>query len=151
VKNWFTIHSPHGYRGDYPWHIYLQNKHKKIVSNIKDGDRVFFYETKTSKHVEAKNEIGRMGLVRVGYVNGKAYDRPAKKLKYTDGEIKNWSIGIPTNEGNADGFVAREQVVEILGYSKNYYFRGFAGGTGIMQIDARKAQNLLELFQVSAR
>jgi len=68
-----------------------------------------------------------------------------------DGEKKNWDTGNPTNAGDSSGFVSRQQVVEILGYSNNYYFRGLAGGAGILQIEAWKANNLLELFRASER
>jgi len=139
---------PHG-DPDHPWHVYLQDRHKNIALSIREGDRVFFYETKTNNNVKYKNVVGRMGLVHVGTVTGKAYTRESTKAHqtYTDGARKNWSTGIPTNAGETKGYVTRENIVKILGYRDNYFFKGFAGGAGIKQIDATQARALLELFE----
>ena len=148
MKNWFTVHSPHGDR-DLAWHIYLQDQYALTASDIHEGDRVFFYETKTNRNVKHKQFVGRMGLVHVGHVNGAPYRRGTEEAHaiYTGGERKYWSTGITTDAGESRGFVSREKVVKILGYKDNYYFKGYARGVGIKMIEMGQAQKLLQLFQ----
>ena len=153
MTNWFTVHYPHGDPDDLPWHVYLQDRYKELSRNVREGDRVFFYETKTSKNKENKYCKGRMGLVHVGYVTGLPYSRPYKRAEavYTDGKRKKWSIGIPTNAGETTGFVPREKLVEVLGYKSKYNFQGFQRGTGIKQIDRAVARELHALFEGAKR
>lgn len=149
MKYWITIHSPHTNPNDLPWHVYLQNRYKNAVAGIAKDDIVFFYETKTSKIEPEDRTITREGVMvirRVGYVTGDMYSRNVV-AQYNDGETKYWSWGIPTNADNSSGFVARKDVVKILGYASNYYFRGFNGGTGIKQVGEGEARELLILFE----
>ena len=152
MKNWFTIHDPHPNPDWVEWHIYLQDKYKELAAEIAVGDRVFFYETKTTKQVQFKGCIGKMGLVHIGHVTHSAYPRKIEDALsvYNDGERKSWGVGIPTDAGNSNGFVPQAKVVKALGNANNYYFRGYAGGKGIKQIDVDEANEVQTLFERSA-
>ncbi len=151
MKNWFTIHDPHPTPDWVEWHIYLQDQYKSLAADIKVGDRVFFYETKTTKQVQFKGCKGKMGLVHIGLVTGDAYERKSEKALsvYNDGERKTWGVGIPTDASKSNGFVAQNKVVEVLGYKSKCNFIGFASGKGIKQIDAAEADKLQMLFNGS--
>ncbi len=153
MKNWFTIHSAHPTPDWIKWHIYLQEKYKQLATEINVGDRVLFYETKTTKEVRCKGSVGKMGLVHIGHVTGAEYSRNIEDSysEYSDGERKSWGTGIPTDAEHSRGFVPQSKVVEVLGYATNYHFKGFAGGKGVKQIDAEKANMLQALFQQSLR
>ena len=155
MANWFTIHGPHPYPIEYDlaWDVYLQDKHKNIANQIMVNDRVFFYELKGSGTLEINQEIyktptGKMGLVHVGNVTGKPYQRSlnvGQSETYGNGKAY-WSVGVPTDAGTSSGLVSREKVVSILGYKENYYFKGFAGGAGIKLIDESVASELMAQF-----
>jgi hypothetical protein len=84
MVNWFTVHGPHPIEYDLAWDIYLQNRYEHLTSDIEIGDRVFFYELKGSGKLEINQKtyetpVGRMGLVHVGKVTGKPYQRSYMK------------------------------------------------------------------------
>ena len=155
---WFTVHGPHPFDYDLAWHIYLQERYEELASDIEIGDRVFFYELKGSGklHINQKiyaTPVGKMGLVHIGKVTGKPYQRTLQTgMSETYGaEARYWKIGIPTDAGDSTGFVSRERVVSVLGYKHNYFFKGFARGAGIKQIDGAQANELQTLFEQSSR
>ena len=156
MTNWFTIHGPHPYDYDLAYDVYLQEKYKNIANKIMINDRVFFYELKGSGSLEIyqqtyKTPVGKMGLVHIGKVTGKPYQRSLREGQsetYGNGKAY-WSMGVPTDAGDSIGFVAREEVVSILDYSPNYYFKGFASGAGIKIIDESQAHELFEQFNDS--
>ncbi len=131
----------------------MQDRHKDIAKDVEINDRVFFYELKgTGKlnicHQDYETGTGKMGIVHIGKVTGSPYSRSqAQGQSKSFGDVsKYWSIGIPTDAGNSSGFIAKDKVVAILGYKNNYFFKGFAGGTGIKQIDDSQAIELLALY-----
>jgi len=153
MASWFTVHGPHPTEYNLPWDIYLQETHKEISNHICVGDNVFFYELKGNgklniNNVDYRTNTGRMGVVHIGKVTGKPYNRSIDQGKSSSyGESSGyWSIGIPTDAASSKGFVAREKVVSILGYQHNYYFKGFAAGAGIKLINASQEAELLSLF-----
>ena len=154
MANWFTVHGPHPIDYELPWDIYLQDRYKAIADDIHINDQIFFYELKGSKyieinHIKYETHQGKMGLVHVGKVINSPYSRSIEKAQSTTlkGESKNWSVGIPTDAGVSVGFVPREKVVSILGHKNSYYFRGYANGAGIKQIDDAQASELLMFFE----
>ena len=95
-----------------------------------------------------KTTEGKMGLVHVGKVTGKSYQRSLHEGQcetYGNGKAY-WSIGIPTDANDSTGFVSREKVLSILGHKPNYYFRGYARGAGVKIIDDSQAHKLLQQF-----
>jgi len=153
MANWFTIHGPHPFEYELAWDIYLQNRYQNLASDIKINDRVFFYELKGSGKLDVnqktyKTPVGKMGLVHIGKVTGKFYERSLYEGQSdTFGEGKKyWSVGIPTDAGGSTGYVSREKVVSILGFKHNYKFKGFARGAGIKQINDAQATELATLF-----
>ena len=153
MKNWFTIHDAHPNPDWVKWDIYLQDKYEFLAQDIEIGDRVFIYEAKTSKQVRFKDSIGKMGLVHVGHVTGSGGYNPREEAEvvYTDGDCKSWGYSIPTDAGSSEGFVSRNQVVRVLDYKDNYYFKGFAGGKGVKEIGADQADELQALFDQSTK
>ncbi len=154
VNNWITVHNPHPNPDTLPWHIYLQDNHKNAVDGIKEGDRIFFYETKGSKLKDQSGHTeGAMGIVCITQVIGEMHHRDHSEANadYIDGETKSWTWCVPTANYDFGGFVARRDVVEILGYKDNYYFRGFNAGRGVKKIRADHGQRLNELFSTGHR
>ena len=117
------------------------------------GDHVFFYEYKGNKAVigQPPRPIGREGIVRIATVSGPLYYRE-DVLRYTEGDIKDWSWKIPCDENvNTEGFVPRIKVLEVLKYKLGGRLRSFNGGKGIMKLNEEQAQTLLELFKSATR
>jgi len=148
MKSWLTTHYPHPDPDEYPWHIYLQQKYSSVTEEIAEGDQVFFYEYKNYKALKSgkTHPQGREGIVRVAYVSGPAYFRDVV-IEYADGNVVPWSRGVPTDNEDTDGFVGREDVLEVLGYQSGGYLRGFNAGKGIKQLTNSQADRLMKLFK----
>lgn len=151
MKSWLTTHYPHPYKDDLPWHIYLQRDSKNAVDGISKGDQVFFYEYKYQKPLKDGTEypLGKVGIVRVAFVSGQMYSHDGKTalVQYADGSIGDWHWGVPTDNPDVNGFVCRQEVLEILGYKPRGYLRGFNAGTGVIQLKNEQAEKLLKLFK----
>jgi len=149
VRNWLTTHYPHYEPDVEPWHIYLQRQYKHAVDGIAVGDRVFFYEfaTRRARKDRAQKPDGAQGVVRVGFVAGPLFKNTEGTTEYDDGGDAEWCWEVPADRFEVDGFVARERLCELLGYKRNYTFRGFSGGTGVKQIGAMQADQLLSAFR----
>ena len=82
MRYWFTIHDAHPDPDWVHWHIYLQDKHKELANVIQMGDRVFFYETKTTKQIKFRGSVGRMGLVHIGHVIGGSISEKPRRITF---------------------------------------------------------------------
>lgn len=146
--NWLTTHYPHPNPDTHPWHIYLQRDHRDAVNGIQIGDRVFFYEFANQKPIKGspKFPAGRQGIVRVAFVSGPICSRDVV-IEHTDDSTVHWGWSIPTERDDADGFVSRLKLCEILEYKGGYKLRGFENGTGIKRLDDDVAAQLYNEFK----
>lgn len=55
-----------------------------------------------------------------------------------------------TDANESKGFVKREALLKLLGYSQNYYFKGFNSGKGIKEISSEMAFELEKMFHVES-
>lgn len=148
MNYWITVHNPHP-TDSLPWHIYLQEQHKDAAEGIQEGDMVFFYETKGSRlKGKGRGREGAMAIVCMAKVIGKMHHRDDAEsvAEYDNGESKYWSWCVPATDHDFDGFISRPEVVDILGYKENYYFKGFNNGAGLKKLTRDQGQSLFGLF-----
>lgn len=149
MRDWLTTHYPHFQPDTEPWDIYLQRHHLAAIDGIAPGDRVFFYEfaTRRAWKGRADRPAGAQGVVRVGYVDGPVFKNDEGVTEYEDGTRAEWCWQVPVGDFETDGFVGRERLCQVLGYKSGYTFRGFNGGTGVLELDATQGADLLALFR----
>jgi hypothetical protein len=96
---------------------------------------------------------GRGGIVALAEVLERAYDdQESETENYANGTKIWWRYHAPTKSVNSAGFLDRKSVARILGYHKNYVFRGFGNGhSGLKQILQEAFERLLASFLASEK
>jgi len=155
-----TTHWPHRVNDDKNGvhdGVHIPNGRETSVSDMDKGDLVFIYESKTGRaEVEIikgeKNitrcHIGREGIVVLAEIITKPYkDEDSEPTKYIDNTEIWWRFYAKTKNINSHGFISREKVNEILGYDKDYHYRGFGTKrSGVKEITRLQYQELLKYF-----
>ncbi len=132
AKHWLTMHWPHlknGTREHGDCGVWLQKGKEAAAEYLKPGDLVFVYETKTGKPRKDGEEYhhGRQGIValaRITHIDLKRGFGLSKEL-YTDGSQTTWKKVAHTCAIRKRRFCHHDDVCQSLGYSTNYFFRGF--------------------------
>ncbi len=131
MKYWITTHWPP--TKDTPARqqdgVWLQEGKEDAGKDLSPRDLVFIYETKTGR--PRKDGLaywpGRQGLVvliEISDVNlKKAFYQSHEK--YSDGGQLFWKLVARTRAIDSSHFCHHDDVCDCLGYSKDYYLRGF--------------------------
>lgn len=130
MNYWLTIHWP-PYKGEENSkgriYIFLPKKHKQKGINIQEGDLVFVYETKTGrkwKNRSGDRIVGCQCIFALAKAKSQLKPHDKKPIEYENGSEIWWAWKIET-ELVKKCHIPRKDVCRILGYSQNYYFRGF--------------------------
>ena len=138
--------------------VHIPDGRETSVSGMNKGDLVFIYESKTGRsEVETtidgeKNIIrrhrGREGIVVLAEIVTKPYkDEDSEPTKYIDDTEIWWRFYADTKTINSHGFIPREKVNQILGYAKDYHYRGFGTKhSGVKEITQQQYRDLLKYF-----
>jgi hypothetical protein len=129
-------------------------------ADLKPGDRVFVYEMAKGRNLTRKNAdgteerltagLGKQGIVSLGVATRKLTEdgRPHPDV-YDDGSSKWWRWKAETGHHNDDGFVPREEVVEVIGGHQN--LMGLNGGSGLKELTVEQYEALLAKFKANSR
>jgi len=131
-KYWITTQWPPYEGEDIEFAIELQYEDIVAGQDLKPDDLILIYQLKTGRVEKGKGlkrMVGDCGIIALV----KAIDRFRKN---PDGHCKTFSDGqedtkmywkwiATTKTVSTDGYVSREKVNEILGYSPKYTLRGF--------------------------
>ena len=166
MNYWITTHWPR--REDEsvdnpPSDIWVQDGHQHVISRVLRGDLVFIYESKTGPTVvrrytdgttqRRRCRKGRGGIVAIAEVTAKAYEsEDSRPEERADGTTMWWRYCAPTRSANSTGFLPREQVARLLGFSDRYPFRGSGDGhSGLKQITEEEFNSIRDAYSASAR
>jgi hypothetical protein len=163
VKYWLTTHYPPRIDDPDPgvhYGVWLQPDKLHVAANMAEGDLVFMYETQGNRddavcetYSDGSPKViprrrGKQGLVTLAEI----LDRPSHEEgrgpeHYADGNQRWWKYLAPTRNVNSSGFIPREELAAMLGYSRAYVFRGFGTGrSGLREIPEDLFLRLKERF-----
>lgn len=129
---------------------------------MKPGDMVFIYESGsgraeiqtyldgTSQNIHRRR--GAQGIVALVCVTAPSHELKSSKAKrYVDGSAIWWRFHAPTRSVNSAGFIPRQRVAMLLGFSIKYPFRGFGDSqSGLKRITKCEFEKLHEEYVNSA-
>ena len=161
MNYWITTHWPHSIEDDkeHPHSgVYIQDGHLEVVRDMNPGDLVFIYESKSGRTEKrrfadgiTKNipcHMGKEGVVAIVKVLTNVYEyEDSESTEYTNGSRIWWRYHAETENISSHGFVARNTLNHVLGYSDGYNLRGFGDQhSGIKKIDESLSNELIRLF-----
>ena len=164
MNYWFTTHWPPRV-GDSDdgrtTGVWVPERREKAACDMQQGDYVAVYESKSGrtevrKHpdgttVKVPCKSGRGGMICYGKADSSiSADQNSEPEVYVDGSEIWWRWHAPVSIRSRSGFVARANVLRILGYNPNYNFHGFgAYHSGLRKISESEFKSLVEAFHAS--
>ena len=122
------------------------------------GDLVFIYESKSGKSIietaaygtrrKIRRKPGRHGVIALAQITSTAIDlEDSKPELYADGTKTWWRYKANARVINSRGFIGREELAGILGYSPKYTFHGFGDkNSGVKQLSPLVFQAIRSAF-----
>jgi hypothetical protein len=130
MKYWLTtqwpprLDSPRVHEG-----VWLQEGKEDAGRDLRSADLVFIYETKTGRRRQDGLGYwsGRQGIVALVRVVGVNLEKGFAQFHevYSDGDELLWKMVARTRLIDSSHFCQHDDVCDCLGYSRNYFFRGF--------------------------
>jgi hypothetical protein len=160
MNYWITSHWPsrnedNDSEPDYD--IWVPVKRKRAADDMRSGDKVAIYELKTAR-VEIQDKTGRRksGLERIfchGIVDIDDKPTPDTYLKkYKDGSKIRWQWVGTVTKPSTKGFVAKKELLKILGFKPTYTFHGFGNySSGLKKITEDEFNSIIDAFKRNAK
>jgi hypothetical protein len=155
MKYWMTTQwpptedSPHEHGG-----VWLAEGREDAGRDLKRGDLVFIYESKTGRPRRDglgyhPGKQGIVALVEVASdVNFAGFVQSSEE--YSDGSQLLWKMVVRTRTKDSSHFCPHDDVCDILGYSRNYYFRGWHR-SGLGELSEEQYKQLRKCFEKNPR
>jgi hypothetical protein len=164
TRYWLTTHWPPrgGDDGEGHRHVWLPDGRQSAGRDMRPGDKVLIYESKSGRTEITQNangdEIrirclpGKQGIVTVGDIQREMRsDGRNKPTKYVGGRTVWWRWKALTCNEVEHGFVRRQDVNRILGYSESNPLRGFGDAhSGLKELEKEEYEKLLSAFKRGA-
>ena len=127
---WLTTHWPHPLDGSRPWYLYLRPGDRAATREVTSGDAVLFYETKgpAPKGLCDPRPSGRGGVIAIAEVGG------GWRKKKPWNQADQWTLEAVCVFHKDEGFIARKELCEIMGWKPTYKMFGIGRGSGILKI-----------------
>jgi len=151
MRYWLTVHWPplQEWRTP-PLGVYLTDGREEAGQDLRPGDLIFIYQTKTGKtRKDAKPyRLGRQGIVFLVKAAGKIQERSEEEPeRFKDGTTRWWKWQADARLKEY-GFCPRQIVCQVLGYDSNYNFRGFGEQhSGLAQLEKTGFDSLYRRFR----
>ncbi|MBN1862669.1 MAG: hypothetical protein JW790_03395 [Dehalococcoidales bacterium] len=134
----------------YFYRVYLPDGREQAGQEMREGDYVFIYESKTGRTLKNGEEyaVGRQGVVALVRVFTSIQEIPSEEPdEYQDGSIICWKWQAITQVKEL-GFCSRDNVCRILDYSADYAFHGFGDQhSGLKRLTREEFEPLLYCFR----
>ncbi|NQT74275.1 MAG: DUF91 domain-containing protein [Chloroflexi bacterium] len=159
---WMTTHWPPTEDVDLddfePEGIYLPDGREQAGNDIKIGDIVLIYQSRTGRAEKAyiKGEKvtihcaeGRQGIIAIAEVVGNLKEIPGSEIStYVDGSNIWWRWHADTVLVSTNGFVPLSEVNRVLGYSSNNLLKGFGDyHSGLKKLEEDEFWELVRIFK----
>jgi len=165
MNYWLTTHYPPRKEKDTnnPYAIYLPDGRHMAGVDIAIDDIVLIYESLRGKSIlkhdingneyVSKCIIGRGGVIALAKVitplREDVYEKPTR---YVDGREIWWKWHADTKLISDNGFVSRQEINRMLGYSLNNALRGFGTKhSGLKKITDEQYQGLIKIYRENNR
>lgn len=164
VNYWLTTHWPPREDDDEPrtkTGVWVPEGREQAANDVRPGDYVAVYESKTGRAeirtlrdgttIQFPCGDGREGMICYGTVDSCVSAIPdSRPEQYADGTEIWWRWHTPVTVCSRTGFVARPDVLRILGYSPRYTLRGFGDHhSGLKKITEAEFEALVQAFHAS--
>lgn len=158
---WITTHWPPS--EDEPDNIakglWLPDGREAAGKDVRKGDMVVVYQTKTGKIEEKRQPDGKKffvrrlkgkeGIIAIAEAQGPLReDKGSTPKRYTDGSERWWRWYTPLKIKTRSGFLSRERLNKILSYKPNNLLRGFGDlKSGLKNISREEFEQILDAFK----
>ena len=164
MKYWLTTQWPHlrTTRRDAPHNdVWVADGKRDVIAPMDVGDLVWIYESQSGRpivqtlangeHRIIRHHHGRGGVVTLVEVTAIPAENPeAEAEQYADGSSIWWRWRTSTRTVNSAGFIKREALNAMLGYSPKNALRGFGTRkSGLMAISRELHHKMLAAFLAS--
>ena len=154
MNYWFTTHwPPQNGNGNGNTAVWVPDRRERAANDMSQGDYVAVYETKSGRTEVDKDPCkpGRQGMICYGVADsGIQAITDDVPTRYADGTEIWWRWRAPISICSRSGFVERTDVLRILGYNRNYNFRGFGHcHSGLKKISESEFKSLVKAFHAS--
>ena len=141
--------------------VHVQDGVQDVLAEMRPGDLVFIYESKSGQdRVEesadgqksvVKTIAGRGGVIALARITTPATARnDVPPELFVSGDVKWWRFRADAEVLNSVGFVPRPQLAGLLGYSKDYAFRGFGDRhSGVKRLSEDEFEAIRSAFRSS--
>lgn len=165
MNYWLTTHWPalEGQEDSAETGIYLPDEREEAGEDIRPGDMVLIYESRTGRTVVRedvhgnkhyiKSVPGREGIVSIAEVQTPLLrDNDSEVTRYADSTEIWWRWYAVANPVSSNGYVPRVEVNRVLGYKNNYPMRALGERhSGLKKLTKEQYYKLVELFSGAAR
>ncbi len=164
MKYWLTTQWPHlrTTRPDTPHNgVWVAHDKQDVIAPMSEGDLVWIYESQSGRTIiktradgvqqTIHHHRGRGGVITLVEVTATPEaDNEAEVEQYADGSSIWWRWRALTRTVNSAGFIGREQLNMMLGYSPKNPLRGFGTqNSGLKEIPRDLHEELLAAFLAS--
>lgn len=131
MNYWITAHwPPHDtdFEGAYCG-VWIQNGKEHAAAQLKKGDLIFKYESRTGpsrkvvlpdgRTINQACRSGRMGVIALMEATSDLYDKHPEPTEYTDGSQRWWRYFADAVSKDEDGFVSLAKLNRLLGYKES--------------------------------
>ena len=154
---WITTHWPPEIDEQPYVGIFLYDGSQQVGTDIKVGDRVWIYQSKTGRRIvrekpdgskyKNKRKEGKEGVVALMEVVSELHESREKPEKYENGTERWWRWKADTRLINQSGFVPRIELNKIMNYKSNFHYRGFGDNhSGLKKISSDIHEKILQSF-----
>lgn len=138
--------------------VYVPDGRQEAVADMHSGDYLWIYETRSGRPekrrlVDGREEMvpcheGREGVVVLAKIGSEIYEiEESEPTDYYGGSRVWWRYGADTETLNSHGFVPREELNRILGYSEDFNLHGFGDShSGVKEIDKPQFDQIMVQF-----
>jgi hypothetical protein len=138
MNYWITTHWPPR-KGEERFSntgAWVQNGKQAVLAEMQPGDMLFIYEHASGKTVlittaggrqqRVGRQRGKQGVVALAEITTAPSELPESGYDYyTDGSRAWWRYKADARVINSTGFIPRQGLARLLGYSADYAFKGF--------------------------
>jgi hypothetical protein len=140
--------------------VWVPDGRQQAANDMQRGDYVAVYESRSGRSetrtlpnnttIRVDCKPGREGMICYGTADSCVSATDSQPQKYTDGSVIWWRWYTPVSVLSRTGFVARPDLLQILGYSTNWNLHGFGDyHSGLKKITEDQFDALVQAFHAS--
>ena len=164
MNYWLTTQFPalEGRNSSKDWSVWLPHGRQRGGIDLKPGDQVFIYESKTGRTVikkdvsgnerKIRSTRGRQGVVALVEATTAVEEDPSEEeTEYAGGEKIWWKWKAQTKKIFTSGFVPLKTYLKIMGHSPKGFLKGYGESkSGLKKLTKEQFDQILTIFNESS-